>query len=59
MNKRANGLQRMVEKVSDGPLGGCGEGVIATQFSTAVTSAASWGVGTEARDRALAGLMLH
>ena len=26
MSKRANGLQRMAARVSDGPLGGCGEG---------------------------------
>ena len=57
MSKRANGLQRMAEKVSDGPLGGCGEGFTATEFSAAVRPTASRGGGVHARDRALAGLI--
>ncbi|WP_159074877.1 hypothetical protein [Polynucleobacter acidiphobus] len=56
MRSLANALQSMTTQVSDGPSGGCAEGTTATKFSAAAMPAASWGVGTEARERALAGL---
>lgn len=58
MSRQTNRLQRMAEKVSDGPLGGWEEGLPATEISAVATPAASQGAGANARDRALAGLML-
>ena len=58
MSRQTNRLQRMAEKVSDGPLGGWEEGLAATEISTVAMPVASRGVGVGARDRALAGLML-
>ncbi len=58
MSRQTNGLQRMAEKVSDGPFCACGEGVIATEFSSAAIPAASRGAGAYARDRELAFLII-
>lgn len=55
MRGLANGLQSVAAQVSDVPLDGCGEGVIATEFSAVVTPVAWQDVGPGARDRALAG----
>ncbi len=54
MRGLANALQSMTAQVSDGSLGGCAEEVAAIESSA--MPAASWGVGTKARERALAGL---
>ncbi len=59
MRSLANALQSMTTQVSDGPLGGCGEGFTATEFSAAAMLAASRGAGAYVRDRALPGLMLN
>lgn len=56
MRSFANGLQNVAVRVSDGHLGGSGEGVIATEFSAAAMTAAIRGTVLGARDRALAGL---
>ena len=56
MSKQTNALQSMTAQVSDGPVGGCVEGVAATEFSAAAMPTASRGAGAYARDRALAGL---
>lgn len=57
MSKQTNALQSMTAQVSDGPVGGCVEGVAATEFSAAAMPAASRGTVTRARDRELAGLI--
>jgi hypothetical protein len=59
MKSLENGLQSVAAQVSDGPLGRCGEGIIAIEFSAAVTPAAWQDVVTGAWDRTIAGLMLN
>lgn len=56
MRSLANGVQSVAPQVSDGAFGGCEEGVVATEFSAAMTPVAWQDLGTGARERVLAGL---
>lgn len=56
MSKRANGLQRMVEKLRENLSGTRSALINATYFNAVANRTAFWGMRVGARDRALAGL---
>jgi hypothetical protein len=59
MRSLANGVQSAAPQVSDGAFGGCEEGVVATEFSAAMTPVAWQDLGTGARDRAVSYLIFR